>query len=329
MTERSRREVPEAAVPNSVPQLIAMALAMEREAAARYDELATEMVRHGNTATAELFQGLAAEEREHEASIGHWLAPGADEPPAAKFEWCSPETTDQETEQESGGVYLMTPYRALCVAVHNEERAFTFFSLIAATAKPPDICAKAETLAKEELNHVVRLRLQRRRAWPTESRSAARRYACQVPRAAESLAALHDKAYAIEHEATLTYDSLAVAMAELGDHISAKLFLNLASEERTLLATIAQRTDEPNLYVQQYAQALGQAARTAPYDTLRHALSEAEAAVDFYTAMAEQSANQDMMEKAQHFAELALVRLKRVRGRLVVITRPDREASLS
>ena len=62
----------------------------------------------------------------------------------------------------------MTPYRALAMAVRNEERAFAFWSYVAGFAKDPEIKKAAEAMAREELGHVAILRKERRRAYHSE-----------------------------------------------------------------------------------------------------------------------------------------------------------------
>jgi hypothetical protein len=51
------------------------------------------------------------------------------------------------------------------MAVRNEERAFAFWSYVAAQATMPEIQQAAETMAREELGHVATLRRERRRAF--------------------------------------------------------------------------------------------------------------------------------------------------------------------
>ena len=52
----------------------------------------------------------------------------------------------------------MTPYRVLTIAVRNEERAFAFWSYVAAHADGEEVRLAAETMAKEELEHVAAFR---------------------------------------------------------------------------------------------------------------------------------------------------------------------------
>ncbi len=286
--------------PKTVGELMAMALALEREAAARYDELAEEMVHHGNHELAALFNGLGAEERKHEARIGRLMGPDDGARPPVAFQWRSPEAMEREAKEEAGGVYLMTPYRALCLAVQNEERAFAFFSQIAGGIKDRSLREAAEALAKEELEHIVRLRLERCRAWRAESESAARR-----PREVRSLTALRRRAQTIEGEAALRYEALGQAMAARGDKTIGTLFRNLAADQRNLVAEIDRRAEGTDAHVAQATELLRRLAETAPHDALRLALADAEEAFDFYAAMAEQGADQDMVEEAQRLAARA------------------------
>lgn len=323
MSDQAENGGPAPTPPRSVAELIAMALAMEREAAARYDELADAMARHGNPELADLFDGLAAEERKHEAHIRLWLIPGMAELPPIDFAWRSPESFDLDSSDIAGGIFLMTPHRALRLAVHNEERAFAFYSAIAATVEDPAIRTKAESLAKEELDHVVRLRLERRRAWRAQSQSAAQGAARRGPRAVQSLPALLSRARAIEHEAVLRCEFHAEAMDEWGDGATAELFRNLAAKERTLVNTLDQQTDGAASSDEPIVEALAHVDSLAPGEALRHALADAEEAFDFYAATAEQSPDQAMMEKAQQLAEHALKRLEHIRARLNEVAPAD------
>jgi rubrerythrin len=316
MTNEADKPPLNVAAPKSVAELIAMALAMEREAAARYDELAAQMAKHGNHELADLFEGLGTEERKHEAHIERWLAPGQPEPPATNFAWRSPESVDREEAEDAGGAFLMTPHRALRIAVHNEERAFQFFSMIAATVEDPGIRAKAEALAKEELEHVARLRLERLRARRAESESAAQGTARRGPRSVRSHAALLARASAIEQEAATTFETLARHMSDIGAKTIRELFRKLAEEEHAFVAAIGERIQARGLTSEPVALDIRPVSAKTSGDALGLALGEAEAAFDFYTAAAELSADQAMMEEAQHLAAHALDLLKRLRGHL-------------
>jgi rubrerythrin len=153
----------------SLDELFALAHAMENEAANRYGELAEDMRRQNKDDLAAVFAQLAAAEREHADSVSRWSqARRGKAPDPALVRWEVPETLDQETATEVKTSRLMTPYRALAMAVRNEERAFAFWSYLAAYSEDPEIKRASETMAEEELGHVATLRKERRRAYHRE-----------------------------------------------------------------------------------------------------------------------------------------------------------------
>jgi rubrerythrin len=134
----------------------AHALAIEREAAARYREFAAQMADHDKEDLAALFAKLARMEQEHadliERRIGaaklatalageyRWLDAGA--PETAAHDWI---------------FRLLTPYDALRIALAGEERAKAFFDRVAASAEDPEVRAVAREMAEEEVEHAARL----------------------------------------------------------------------------------------------------------------------------------------------------------------------------
>jgi rubrerythrin len=153
----------------SLDELFALANAMEKEAANRYTELAEGMRRENKSALAEVFAQLAAAEREHVDSVTRWSQSRRGKAPdPALVRWEAPETFDAETAKEIGTSRLTTPYRALAMAVRNEERAFAFWSYVAAYSEDSEIKQAAEAMAREELGHVSTLRKERRRAYHKE-----------------------------------------------------------------------------------------------------------------------------------------------------------------
>lgn len=63
---------------------------------------------------------------------------------------------------------LLTPYRALALAVEEAQRNFRTFAHIAALAEPADLRHEAEHLARNELTRAAALRGARRRAYHAE-----------------------------------------------------------------------------------------------------------------------------------------------------------------
>jgi len=155
---------------HSLGELFALANAMEREAADRYVELADEMQRQDRLDLTAVFTQLAAAEREHVDSVTRWSqARTGRAPDPALVRWQAPQTFESDTASEIRGSRLMTPYRALSMAVRNEERAFAFWSYVAAFTDNAEVKAASETMAREELGHVATLRKERRRAYHREN----------------------------------------------------------------------------------------------------------------------------------------------------------------
>jgi rubrerythrin len=170
MTDPLLRAEPAGTI-HSADELFALAHAMEQEAAARYAGLAEEMRSQGKVDLATIFENLAAEERSHVDSVVRWSKSRVGGPPdSTRISWEGPETFDAQTISEITSSALMTPYRALSMAVRNEERAFAFWSYVAAHADQGEIKRAAETMARQELEHVAKLRKERRRAYHEERR---------------------------------------------------------------------------------------------------------------------------------------------------------------
>ncbi|MBD2749667.1 ferritin family protein [Microvirga sp. BT688] len=154
----------------SLDELFAIAAAMESEAAIRYAEIGERMRREGDPALASVFERLSADEMGHLDRVVHWSTrTQGRNPDPASIRWERSETFDDE------GVALahprlLTAYRALSMAVRNEERAFAFWSYVAAHAQSTEVRQAAETMAHEELEHVSILRRERRNAFHADRR---------------------------------------------------------------------------------------------------------------------------------------------------------------
>jgi len=154
----------------SLEELFAIAAAMESEAATRYAEIGERMRREGDPSLASVFERLSADEMGHLDRVVHWWnRTKGRNPDPALIRWEMSETFDDE------GVALahprlLTAYRALSMAVRNEERAFAFWSYVAAHAQSTEVRQAAETMAHEELEHVSILRRERRNAFHADRR---------------------------------------------------------------------------------------------------------------------------------------------------------------
>ncbi|XKG61031.1 ferritin family protein [Caenispirillum salinarum] len=149
--------------------LFAVATAMEREAARRYDQLAERMDDIDVPDLAALFRRLKAMESEHEEGIQAWASRAEVEPEQRlSFTWDMAEGIAEAALADAGGAESLTSYKALQLAVRNEERAFAFYANVAAKSSDPTVREYAERMADEELHHVALLRLERRHAWRAE-----------------------------------------------------------------------------------------------------------------------------------------------------------------
>lgn len=135
-------------------ELYAHAIAIEREAAARYAEFAQHMGDLGNDEVAALFAALARMEAEHLAALER-RTEGVALPAleAGDYRWLdagAPETAARELVFR-----LMTPRDALAIALAAESRAQAFFRDMQHSAQDPALRALAQEMALEETAHVA------------------------------------------------------------------------------------------------------------------------------------------------------------------------------
>lgn len=122
-----------------VEDLYARAIAVEREALARYGELARRMADLGNEAAAELFGSLARVEGEHlNALLRRTVGTAVTEIPC-----------DLRPEARA-----LTPRDALRLALVAECRAHAFFEAELLRADDPALRALAREMATDEAEHI-------------------------------------------------------------------------------------------------------------------------------------------------------------------------------
>jgi rubrerythrin len=137
----------------SIAELYAHALAVEREAAARYAELAEFMSDHDNAPVAALFARLAQIEEEHADAIVA-RARGLEVPALRSFEHTWFDAGPPETVAHEFVFRLMTPHDALKVALEAEQRARAYFEQVFASATDPDVKMLAAAMIQEEQQHI-------------------------------------------------------------------------------------------------------------------------------------------------------------------------------
>ena len=317
----------------SIDDLFAAARTIEREAAARYDQLAALTGRHGNEPVAALFRKLAEEGREREARVARGAERlGRAAPAAGGFRWKVPQALDEEAISEAGGPYLLTPYRALCLAVENEKRALTFFVQVTSAASDEAVREQAEAMAKVALDHLVRLRLERRRAFRAEREASERAGQRPARPAAGSLGELLVCAREMEADAAARDAVMAQALEAAGaDPQTTALLRQLAEEESRHAAALAARLAEagpsapPPGGAEAEARTPGPRPPGAPVDALRSALERAEEGFAFYSAVAKESTDETLLRQAQELAERMVGRLDRISKRLSALL-PDSDA---
>jgi rubrerythrin len=140
--------------PQSIDELMRQALAIEREAVARYRELADVMDAHNNAEVAMLFRKMATYEQHH---VEHILAEmgWADDvvTPRLGGLWTTPEAPETVAFEDMH--YLMHPWHALKLALAAEQRAQAFFERLARDADTDAIRQAAEQMRDEEAEHVA------------------------------------------------------------------------------------------------------------------------------------------------------------------------------
>jgi rubrerythrin len=215
-------------------EVLAIADALERSAVARYAALAHCMRQVGNSELAAIFEGLSAEEKLHVGGVerlSHELLRGS--PRADLREWTLPETFGAE---EIGPVALLTPYKALSIAVRAEERAFAFWSYVASEADGDDVRSEAEGMARQELVHAAKLRHVRRQAYHAERAHRARPEV--ESRTAHGAAVVRDDLNRSIAVAAGLLLSAARKLERIPDHDSALLLYEIADDLRAFCGSV-------------------------------------------------------------------------------------------
>ena len=147
----------------TMEEFFAVAHAIETDAAARYDEASRLLRAEGFEQIAAVFEHLAGLERAHVGQVEQW-ASRKDMRAISHEPWPIPDTFDAPPEEVARS-RLMTPYRVLASAVRHEQRAFAFWTYVAAHADSEDVRQASEKMALEELEHASLLRRERRNAY--------------------------------------------------------------------------------------------------------------------------------------------------------------------
>lgn len=284
----SLKKEPEGQV-RTLDEFFALAHAIETDAAARYTEVAEQLRQQGAAHLAEVFERLAEVERGHVREVTSWAARRGESAPVDDLPpWPIPDTFDASPD-EIAQSKLLTPYRALASAVRHEERAFAFWTYVAAHAEKAEVREAAERMAHEELEHVSLLRRERRAAFHAQRRMSgsikasvnAAALAVQERRVAELL----------EQEPTSFHDS---EFAQMIVHASREAASKLEALEATHHLTLSLPTLPATL-------------RDDP-------LAISELLVEAYLTLADWSKNSHVVDVAQQLAGAAIYRLATLRS---------------
>lgn len=291
--------------PRTLNEVMSLAAAMEREAGQRYAALAAQMRRRGDHGLAATFEAMLEEERDHLAAIERWSRE-AIEPPAGEISdtWQLPQEIARSWDEAMDSAVL-TPYRALSIAVTDEERGFAFYSYIAAHAEDDAVRAAAEQLASEELRHAALLRRERRRAYRRER---------TTPASSERSALdFLERARALERDAAELHTEISERLAALGNREDAAALAAVADHERKAAAGLSFATDEtPEKTITRRLDGVG---RT---ELLRAGLAESERVYDTYADAVDHAGTESVLLAAQEGAARAVRHLGRIATQLHV-----------
>ena len=138
----------------SSEELLAHAIAIEREAATRYADLGERMSDLGNDVVAELFLRLAKLEKDHEQKLLK-RASGLRLPALSPAEYAWLDDGSPERAPHDLVLNLLNPHSALQIALQAEERAAQFFEAARKQAADPALAAMAAEMAAEEGVHIA------------------------------------------------------------------------------------------------------------------------------------------------------------------------------
>jgi rubrerythrin len=286
-------------------QLLATALAVEREAVKHYGDMAARMRHYGNHEAVELFERLVSEGRERESQIAEWAKLERIEPiehpePVTWEDPLMPTTYDAEARDP----YRSTPYKALAYAAHNADRAFRLYAHISATAKDPQTEQYAKILAGDALNRARLLKSRRRRAYHAEHRDLKQRQLDDAL-SLKTLTELHEVSASIESRLA----DLLTAMAKHYEDLA-----SVAEQSRETLARCRQHLVTAGAPVVETDDqcATENIGKDLQQDVLM-IFAESERAFNFYDTVMAHAYDEAIMLEAQHLSESSLARLEAIR----------------
>jgi rubrerythrin len=262
----------------SMDELLAIAYAMEQEAIDGYSKLADHMRRENRPEMVAVFERLVGEESQHLGKVVEWSEKVSGKgPDLSNLRW-EPEGTFDDEGTGAIASELLSAYRAFSTAVRNEERAFLFWTYVAAQADQDPLREAAERMAREELGHLATLRRERRRAFHTARRVDQLTPKLDVPELELRLATLLKRA------------------AAKASGVEASTLERLARQASDRSSSIAQRPLGPSPLL----------SNGVSPEVAGRAASLCELLLDCYLDFGERLSDQDNRSRAQQFAAGAL-----------------------
>ena len=292
----------------TINEVLSIADVLERAAVARYSALADCMRRVGHNDIAGLFESLATEEQSHVDGVQRLSQALLSAPPSAEIErWILPETFSAE---EAGPPTLLTPYKALSIAVRGEERAFAFWSYVASTAANVRVREQAEQMARQELVHASKLRHARRRAFHAER---SQHHGELERRSAIDLFAMRRTVAQLGAEAAEFLSIAAGRLDQLANSENAELLRTIAAEIQRSNMSNAQQSDGATKVISQRIEWSVAAGRAG---ILFEAAGRLERLAERYLEMMENSADALAAEELQSLIDRTTRQTARLNTRL-------------
>ena len=156
-----------------VGELYAIASTQTQIAIQRYGKLAAQGDKTFEPVRC-VFEVLSQREQDRAESIKDLcMAATGRVPGPADLRWTPIDLVPSEELSDIGNSLLSTPYGAWALAVRHRERAFIFWTYVAALAEAKAVRVAAENLARETLRDGNLLRRERRLAWRAERKRTA------------------------------------------------------------------------------------------------------------------------------------------------------------
>jgi len=285
----SRLKAEPAGPVRSLDEFFALAYAVETDAADHYAKIAEQLHAQDASALAEVFNRLTEVQRRHASKLASRATRrGKNSLLGTDLPWPLPDTYDA-TPEEIAQSKLLTPYRALASAVRREERAFAFWTYVAAHAVNGEVRQAAEQMAMEELEHVSILRRERRQAFHAERSVPG---ASETSVSAAALAAEERRLAELVKQDQVTFQESELTQAIIASSKDAASKLDGLSAK-----------DHPTLSLPRL-----------PASLENNPLAISERLVEAYLTLAESSQNPRVLKVAQDLAAAAIYRLAMLRS---------------